>query len=56
MAIDVGTDEALELVANAVTGRHCILFLGAGIHAPPPAGSPFAYATERRPPTGSESA
>jgi hypothetical protein len=30
----------------------CILFLGAGVHAPPPEGSAFAYPPEQRPPIG----
>jgi hypothetical protein len=44
---------ALDLVADGVRARECILFLGAGVHAPPAAGSPFAYPAERRPPVGS---
>ena len=44
---------ALDLVAKAVRDQECILFLGAGVHAPPPAGSAFAYPSERRPPIGS---
>jgi hypothetical protein len=44
---------ALGLVAEAVGTRECILFLGAGVHAPPPAGCAFSYPTERRPPIGS---
>ena len=43
---------ALDLVAKAVGEQECILFLGAGVHAPPPAGSAFAYPAERRPPIG----
>lgn len=39
----------LELVGDAVRGGHCILFLGAGVHAPPPDGSPFRYPAEQRP-------
>ena len=46
--------DALKLVADAVEQEHCILFLGAGVHAPPPAGSSFQYPDERRPPMGSE--
>ena len=30
-------------LADAVRARECILFLGAGVHAPPPAGSAFEY-------------
>ena len=44
---------ALGLVADAVGARECILFLGAGVHAPPPAGSVFVYPAELRPPVGS---
>jgi hypothetical protein len=45
---------ALDLVADGVRAQECILFLGAGVHAPPPAGSLFAYPPERRPPIGTE--
>jgi len=44
---------ALELVSGAVIDQECILFLGAGVHAPPPAGSLFAYPEHERPPIGS---
>ena len=44
---------ALDLVARAIGAGECILFLGAGVHAPPPPGSPFLYPDERRPPIGS---
>ncbi|HEX8159433.1 MAG TPA: SIR2 family protein [Solirubrobacteraceae bacterium] len=43
----------LDLVGEAVRSQQCILFLGAGIHAPPPEGSPFDYPAEQRPPIGS---
>jgi hypothetical protein len=42
----------LDLVAEGVRSGRCILFLGAGVHAPPPDGSPFRYPPERRPPVG----
>jgi hypothetical protein len=42
----------LDLVGEAVRSRQCILFLGAGVHAPPPDGSLFRYAPELRPPSG----
>ena len=42
----------LDLVAEGVRREQCILFLGAGVHAPPPSGSPFHYAPEERPPVG----
>lgn len=53
MALDLGVDDALDLVAGAVERQQCILFLGAGVHAPPPGGSPFEYPVEHRPPVGS---
>jgi hypothetical protein len=42
----------LDLVGRAVRAQQCILFLGAGVHAPPPEGSAFAYPPEERPPIG----
>ena len=42
----------LELVGEAVRSKQCILFLGAGVHAPPPEGSPFRYPPEHCPPIG----
>jgi hypothetical protein len=46
-------NRALELVAEGVRAQECILFLGAGVHASPPAGSVFRYSLELRPPIGS---
>jgi hypothetical protein len=42
----------LDLVADGVRRQQCILFLGAGVHAPPPDGSPFEYPADQRPPSG----
>jgi hypothetical protein len=42
----------LRAVGEAVRGQQCILFLGAGVHAPPPPGSAFSYPPELRPPAG----
>jgi hypothetical protein len=53
VALDLEVDDALKLIAEAVTQRHCILFLGAGVHASPPGESGFEYPAERRPPVGS---
>ena len=53
MALPVDVDDALGQIAGAVKEQHCILFLGAGVHAPPPEGSPFEYPAEQRPPIGS---
>jgi hypothetical protein len=53
MALDFAVDDAVQLIASAVTERKCILFLGAGVHAPPPDDSPFDYPATDRPPIGS---
>jgi SIR2-like protein len=42
----------LTAVANHVKKESCILFLGAGVHRPAPAGSPFVYTEQDAPPTG----
>jgi hypothetical protein len=42
----------LDVIGYAVRSQRCILFLGAGVHAPPPEGSPFAYPPAQRPPIG----
>jgi hypothetical protein len=52
MAIDVNVT-SLRMIANVVRDGHCILFLGAGVHAPPPEDGPFDYPPEQRPPIGS---
>lgn len=46
-------DDVIGLIARAVSQQRCILFLGAGVHAPPPNLSPFVYPAEQRPPIGS---
>jgi hypothetical protein len=43
----------LEVLGETVRSQQCILFLGAGVHAPPPEGSGFSYPPEQRPPIGS---
>jgi SIR2-like protein len=53
VAIDLDAGSVLELIADAVRTERCILFLGAGVHAPPPDGSPFDYPADVRPPIGS---
>ena len=45
---DWSTSE-LELIADSVRRVQCILFLGAGAHAPPPDWSRFEYPAEQRP-------
>jgi hypothetical protein len=54
MSLDVTIDDTVTLIAEAVALKRCILFLGAGVHAPPPEDSPFSYPAERRPPIGSD--
>lgn len=53
VAVDLDAGSVLELIADAVRTQRCILFLGAGVHAPPPGGSPFEYPAVMRPPFGS---
>ena len=47
------TGGAIEDIAKAVARGECILFLGSGVHAPPPSDSSYSYAEEERPPFGS---
>jgi SIR2-like domain len=47
------TGSAIEDIAKAVARGECILFLGSGVHAPPPDGSSYSYPEEERPPFGS---
>ena len=47
------TDDALAVIAPAVLRGECILFLGAGVHYPPPVCSPFRYPESEQPPLGS---
>src|SRR6185436_8350013 len=47
-------DEALiGTISEKIKKGECILFLGAGAHYPPPAGSEFTYPEAHRPPLGS---
>lgn len=41
-------------LAGRITKGECVLFLGAYTHAPPPAGSPYLYPPELRPPLTGE--
>jgi hypothetical protein len=43
---------AMGNIAQRVADGQCILFLGAGVHYPLPAESPFVYPPEQRPPLG----
>lgn len=42
----------IAAIAEKVTAGQCILFLGAGVHAPPPAGSGYSYPEAERPAMG----
>ena len=53
MADDQDLKRVLDLVAGGVRDQKSILFLGAGVHAAPPDGSPFDYPVDQRPPIGS---
>jgi hypothetical protein len=52
MAAPSGVSRVLDRVGEAVRSGQCILFLGAGVHAPPPEGSALSYPAEQRPPIG----
>jgi hypothetical protein len=47
-------DLAFSQLVQLVKSGECVLFLGAGIHAPAPADSPYQYPTELRPLLGGE--
>ena len=51
-APDLEIDDVVEMIAGDVSKQRCILFLGAGAHAPPPDQSRFEYPAEQRPPVG----
>jgi hypothetical protein len=42
----------LEQLVESIAAGKCILFLGAGVHYPPPAESGYAYSEKDRPPLG----
>jgi hypothetical protein len=44
--------DATDAIARKVIEGRCILFLGAGVHCPPPDGSVYSYPPEERPPMG----
>jgi hypothetical protein len=54
--VDAGSGgiSPVDLIAEAVCRQECILFLGAGVHAPPPDGSPYIWPVEHRPALGRE--
>jgi SIR2-like domain len=52
VAVDVDAS-TIELIGETIRQGRCILFLGAGAHAPPPDDSRFVYPAAVRPPLGS---
>jgi hypothetical protein len=52
MVPDLEVDDVVDLIAGEVSRQRCILFLGAGVHAPPSDQSRFEYPAEQRPPVG----
>jgi hypothetical protein len=48
------TELALQTLPDHVRAGHCILFLGAALHAPPPENSCFNYPSDERPPLGGD--
>jgi hypothetical protein len=52
VAVDPNAAVAIDDVAAAVAQGKCILFLGAGVHSPPPDDSAYAYPDAERPPLG----
>jgi hypothetical protein len=53
MALDLTVD-SLRLIAEVIRSRQCILFLGAGAHAPPPDDEADLYPAAQRPPIGAQ--
>jgi hypothetical protein len=45
-------DSIITTIADKVSKGECILFLGAGVHYPPPEKSPYVYPERERPPLG----
>lgn len=48
----VSDDAAIAAIAGHIVRGECILFLGAGVHYPPPEGSTYSYPEAQRPPLG----
>jgi hypothetical protein len=51
--LHMSASTVVDDISRAVAKGECILFLGAGVHAPPPDASTYAYLEEQRPPFGS---
>src|SRR5215211_2652156 len=41
--------EVIEAIAPAIKKGQCLLFVGSGVHAGPPEGSPYSYPEKKRP-------
>jgi SIR2-like domain len=54
--VDAGSGgiSPVDLIAEAVCRQECILFLGAGVHAPPPEGSAYEWPREHCPALGAD--
>ena len=52
LTLDPDVDDFIGEIADDISRQRCILFLGAGVHAPPPEQSRFEYPAEQRPPIG----
>jgi hypothetical protein len=50
----VNDSRAVKELISDVKNGNCILFLGAGVHAPPPKDSPYVYPEEQRLPLGKD--
>jgi hypothetical protein len=52
--VSTSDEEAVNQIAESVSKGECILFLGAGVHHPPPEASPYQYPPAERPPLGNQ--
>ncbi len=52
--VEIEFTKAVKQLVKHVKKEECILFLGAGVHAPPPDGSRYVYPEEQRPPLGGD--
>ena len=50
--MSLSDESVMSAVAEKIQSGDCILFLGAGVHYPPPEGSIYQYPPEQRPPLG----
>jgi hypothetical protein len=52
--VEIEITEALRGLVKDIKKGECILFLGTGVHAPPPEGSHYTYPAEEAPPLGGD--